>query len=84
MGVPSEPNSGEMAPTELALNDVATRVESIADSDGVVATASVILGSFILGGEIAALGSVVYAVVTHLTPTRSDTEFLLLVLGNGN
>jgi len=53
--VPSEPDSGEMAPTELRLNDVATGVEGVADSNSVVATAAVILGAFVLGGEIAAV-----------------------------
>lgn len=65
MSVPSEPDSGEMAPTEFGLNDIATCVEGVADSDGVVATASVIFGSFVFGGEIAAFGVVVFAVVTH-------------------
>jgi len=53
--VPSEPDSGEMAPTELRLNDVATGVKGVADSDSVVATAAVILGALVLGGEIAAV-----------------------------
>jgi hypothetical protein len=67
MSIPSEPDSGEMTPTELALNDITTGVKSVADSDGVVTTASVIFGSFIFGGEIAAFGVVVFAVITHLS-----------------
>lgn len=69
MGVPSEPDGGEMAPTELALNNIAASFEGVADEDRVVAAASVILGSFVLGGEIAAVGGfvVVEVVVPHLT-----------------
>lgn len=63
MSIPSEPDSREMAPAKLALNDISTGVERVADSDGVVAAASVIFGAFVFGGEIAAFG----IGVTHLT-----------------
>lgn len=66
MGIPSEPNSGEMAPTKLALNDITTGAESVADSNGVVATASVIFCAFVFGGEIAAFGGGVVVSATHL------------------
>ena len=62
-GVPSEPDSGEMAPAEFTLNDVATGAEGVADSDGVVAAAAVIFGAFVLGGEIAAVFLVVLLVL---------------------
>lgn len=75
MGVPSEPNSGEMAPTELALNDVTTGVEGVADSDGVVTAASVILGAFVLGGEIAAIVPLVFPFVPHfLEPQQQGSD----------
>lgn len=64
-GVPSEPDSGEMAPTEFTLNDVATGAEGVADSDGVVAAAAVIFGAFVLGGEIAAVFLVLLVLVPH-------------------
>ena len=74
LGVPSEPDSGEMSPSELALNDVATILEGVADSDGVVAAAAVILGSFVLGREIAAVGPLLFRLVPH-SPTKTPDRF---------
>ena len=47
-GVPSEPNSGKMAPTKLALNNVSSILESITDSDGMIASSPVIVDALIL------------------------------------
>lgn len=58
-GVPSEPDGGEVAPAELAVDDVAAIVVPIANADGVVATAAVIVAAFVLGfRHIAAVAAV--------------------------
>lgn len=72
-GVPSEPDSGEMAPTEFGLNDIATGVKGVADSNSVVAAAAVILGALVLGSEIAAIVLVV-VLVPHFTITENKQE----------
>ena len=48
LGVPGEPDGGEMAPAELGLNDIPSALESVTDSDGVVAAAPVVLRAFVL------------------------------------
>ena len=58
LGVPGEPDGGEVAPTELRLNNVAAILKSIADSNSVVATSSVILRSFVLRRVLAAVAPI--------------------------
>lgn len=70
LGIPSEPNSGEVAPTELALNNIATILEGVADSNSVVTSASIILGAFVLGREIAALAPLLFVLVPHFDGIR--------------
>lgn len=69
VGVPGEPDGGEMAPTELGLNDIATELESVADSNSVVASSPVVLGAFVLRREVTALTPIIVLLllVTHLS-----------------
>ncbi|KAM1272149.1 hypothetical protein ACFX2J_032879 [Malus domestica] len=55
LGVLGEPDGGEMAPTELGLNDIPSALESVTDSNGVVAVASVVLCAFVLRRVVVAL-----------------------------
>lgn len=55
--VPSEPDCGEMAPTKLALDNVTTVLEGITYSHSVVATAPVILCTFVLRRVVSALAA---------------------------
>ena len=68
-----------MTPTELTLNHIATIFESVADSDGVVASSSVILGTFVLGRIITALGVILFVLVCHCTkPDRFNLDYPLV------
>ena len=57
-GIPSEPDGGEVAPAEFALDDVAATLEGVANPDGVVASAPVVLRPLVLRRVVAALAPV--------------------------
>lgn len=57
LSVPGEPDSGEVAPTKLALHDVPAVLKGVADPHGVIASAAVVLRPLILGCVIAALAA---------------------------
>ncbi|TKY48952.1 hypothetical protein E2542_SST26376 [Spatholobus suberectus] len=64
-GVPSEPDSGEIAPTELTLNYIAAGIEGVTNSDSMIVAAVVILGAFALPGETTAVVLVVIVVLEY-------------------
>lgn len=74
MSVPGEPDSREVAPTELALDNVAAILEGIPDPHGVVAPPAVVLDSLVLGRVIAALAAQVLLLRFHQTPDRIERQ----------
>lgn len=90
MGIPGEPDGGEVAPTELGLNDIPSELEGVADSNSVVAAAAVVLGAFVLRREVAALAPIiVLRPVPHLlplvrSPPRIDGSRVFGVVRIGN
>lgn len=64
-GVPSKPDSGEMAPSELGLNDVPTVLEGVTDSNCVVASTPVVLGPFVFGRVVTAIARILLQFILH-------------------
>lgn len=64
LGVPGEPDGGEMAPTELALHHISTILESVANSNSVVASTAVIFTSLVLRRVIAGVGVMFFLVLS--------------------
>lgn len=58
--VPSEPNSREMTPAELRLDDISSLLEGIAHSNRMIPASPVVLGPLVLRSAVTALASGIF------------------------